>query len=139
MQTITDLKELLKNMKPELKEGEYYIATVDESQLMILAGYIGYIVCVYREDEGLTIVFPEELKEVVEGMTNEKIAGPFAMITLNVYSDLMAVGFLAKITDSLAKKKISVNAFSAYHHDHLFVPYERRKDAIKVLERLQKI
>ncbi|MBD3210430.1 ACT domain-containing protein [Candidatus Micrarchaeota archaeon] len=48
----------------------------------------------------------------------------------------MAVGFLAKITQALAEKKISVNAFSAYHHDHLFVPYGRKEDTMETLRRI---
>jgi len=43
------------------------------------------------------------------------------------------VGFLAAITTMLAAKDISVNAVSAYFHDHIFVPYERREDAMECL------
>ncbi len=51
-------------------------------------------------------------------------------------SDLRAVGFLAKIAAALAADGISVNAYSAYHHDHLLVPFERKDDAMKALLRL---
>jgi len=137
METVSDLNKLLKEMSPDLRGGKYYIASVDESKLMTIAGYMQYIVCVYREEEGLTIVFAEPLKEIVEDLTEKEIAGPFGLIMLKVYSDLMAVGFLAKITEVLAKEKISVNAFSAYHHDHLLVPYDRKDDAVKALKELQ--
>jgi hypothetical protein len=43
---------------------------------------------------------------------------------------------LAKITTALAKEGISVNAFSAYYHDHLFVPYDRKEDAMAALAEL---
>lgn len=139
MKTISNLRELLRNMKPTLAKEKYYMASIDESELMTLAGYLDYITDIFREKEGLSIIFSEEIKEEMEGLTEKKIAGPFAFITLGVYSDLMAVGFLAKITEALAKEKISMNAFSAYHHDHLLVPYERKEDAIKALGKLQKI
>jgi hypothetical protein len=139
MKTITDLSELLENMLPELKEEKYFIATVDESQMMNLSMYLEYIVCIYREEEGLSVVFQEDIQEEIDAMSEEKVVGPFALISLNVYSDLMAVGFLAKITQALAKEKIGGNTFSAYHHDHLFVPYERKDDAMKVLKKLQNI
>ena len=138
MKTISNLKELLKNMKPTLAKGKFYMASVDESELMALAGYVDYITDIFREKEGISIVFSEEIKEEMKGLTEKKIIGPFALITMNVYSDLMAVGFLAKITEALAKEKISMNAFSAYHHDHLLVPYDRKDDALKALEKLQK-
>jgi len=125
-------------MKPTLAKGKFYMASVDESELMALAGYVDYITDIFREKEGLSIVFSEEIKEEMGELTEKKIIGPFALITMNVYSDLMAVGFLAKITEALAKEKISMNAFSAYHHDHLLVPYDRKDDAMKALEKLQK-
>nr|WP_255536405.1 ACT domain-containing protein [Pacificimonas pallii] len=55
------------------------------------------------------------------------------MITLNVHSSLAAVGFLARITTALAKAGIGVNPVSGFHHDHLFVPDGRERDAMAVL------
>ena len=137
MEKISKLEELLKNMTPELAGGKYYFASVDEMQLMALSSYLDCIICVYREKEGLTIVFSEEITEEMKEFTEKEIIGPFALIALNIYSDLMAVGLLAKITDTLAKERISVNAFSAYHHDHVFVPYERKDEAMRELKKLQ--
>ncbi|MBU0590574.1 ACT domain-containing protein, partial [Candidatus Micrarchaeota archaeon] len=57
---------------------------------------------------------------------------------LTVNSDLFAVGFLAKITTALAAKGISMNAYSAYHHDHLLVPFERKEEAMEILDKLSK-
>jgi uncharacterized protein len=137
MKTVRGLDGLLKNMQPKMAKTKYFMASVDQGQLMALANYLDHIICIYREKEGLTVVFGEEIHDEMANMT-EKMAGPFALITLEVYSDLMAVGFLAKIASGLAKEKISVNAFSAYHHDHLLVPWERKEDALKALERLRK-
>lgn len=55
------------------------------------------------------------------------------MITLNVHSALDAIGFLAAVASLLATAEISVNAVSAYYHDHLFVPLERADDAMRLL------
>jgi hypothetical protein len=60
------------------------------------------------------------------------------LITLNVHSDLSAIGFLARITGALAESGISVNAVSAYYHDHLFVPINAAKRAIIILNGLSK-
>ena len=133
---VSDLGELLKKMKPKLFEGTYYFASVDSSNLMELANYLDDITGIFRENEGLTIVFSGKIKDDILQITEKDIIGPFALITLSVESDLMAIGFLAKITEALAKEKISVNAFSAYHHDHIFVPFERKDDAMKALMRL---
>jgi len=131
-----DLKKLLSSINPKPAEGSYYFASVDESQLMLLASYLEYIVAFYREEEGLTVVFLEDIRNEIEELT-EKISGPFALITLGAESSLLAVGPLARITKALAEQKISVNAFSAYHHDHIFVPLGRKGDALKVLNQLK--
>ena len=133
METVSELDKLLANMKPRLREGEYYLSSIDESQMLLVAGYLDEIVDIFREAEGLSIVFSAKILEEMEQMSKSPPAGPFAWISLDVYSDLMAVGFLAKITEVLAREKISVNAFSAFHHDHLFVPYGKRMDAMNLL------
>jgi uncharacterized protein len=48
------------------------------------------------------------------------------------------VGFLAAITARLATAGISVNAVSAFHHDHLFVPADRADDAMVLLQEMSK-
>ena len=44
-----------------------------------------------------------------------------------------AVGFLAVISAKLAAAGISCNVFSAVHHDHLFVPHGRGREAVELL------
>ena len=132
----SDLERLLDRMEPALMEGKFYFATVDESQLLTLSGYLDGILSVFREKEGLGIVFSESLKDVMARLTGKEIIGPFALISLTVHSNLYAIGLLAKVTDVLAKEGISVNAISAYYHDHLFVPYERKEDAMAALAKL---
>jgi GNAT superfamily N-acetyltransferase len=60
-------------------------------------------------------------------------------ITLEVDSDLAAVGFLAVITARLAAASISVNVVSAFRHDHLFVPLVAADDAMAALTTLQEL
>ena len=58
------------------------------------------------------------------------------MITLEVQSDLTAVGFVAAVARALADAGIPANAVAAYNHDHLFVPAERADAALRTLERM---
>jgi hypothetical protein len=122
--------------KPHLAEGKYYFATVDESQLMNLANYLGGIVAIFREDEELTAVVSEDIKDDIAGLSDKGLKGPFALIRLGAQTDLYAVDILAKIIQALSKEKIAVNAFSAYYHDHLFVPYEKKEEALRILGKL---
>ncbi|MFH1326840.1 MAG: ACT domain-containing protein [archaeon] len=125
--TIKDLNELIKNMNPELVEKGFVFCTINKSIDMKIAPKM-----VFREKEGATLILKQDQAEGY----NLKYNGIWDMITLNVNSDLEAVGFLAKITKALAKEGISVNAVSAYYHDHLFVPSDKSKKALEILKHL---
>jgi hypothetical protein len=132
----SDLGKLLHRMEPKLKEGKFYFATIDEAHLAQLSAFLGSVIDVFKEEEGLSIVFSEDARESISGLSSKDLIGPFALISLTVHSDLYAIGLLAKITAALASEGISVNAFSAYHHDHIFVPYERKDDAMNALAQI---
>ena len=136
---IMELDKLLKGMEPKAYEERFLFASVGGANLLGLANYLDSIECIYKEEEGLTVLFTEDIKDEVSELSLVKVEGPFTKITLTVNSDLMAVGFLAKITEALAKEGISVNAFSAYHHDHLFVPYGSKDKTMEVLKGLTKV
>ncbi len=133
-----DLRALLKSLSPSLAEGKCFIGTFPEAQMMGLANYLNHIICIFREKEGITAVFEEAASEPLSIYSEKKFVGPFALITLQADSPLLSVGLLARVTETLAKEKIPVNAFSAYHHDHLLVPYEKREAALSALKKLQK-
>jgi uncharacterized protein len=137
-ETVADLGSLVAGMSPVHIPGKYYAASVDEPQLMALANYLDYVLAIFREAEGLSVVVSEDIRAETAELSDKVLIGPFALITLNVNSDLMAVGFLAKIATALAAEGISVNAYSAYHHDHLLVPFEKKDSAMRALEKLSK-
>lgn len=124
-----NLDVLLRNMEPVLREGEYVFCTVDAEQVESLTVPSA---CRFDEDEGVTlVVLKQDASEAgLEGVY------PSRMITLNVYSSLEAVGFLAKVSGILAAEGISVNAFSAFYHDHIFVPADRAEEAMALLHGL---
>lgn len=78
---------------------------------------------VIREDEVTTVVLTQE-------------AGNFARITLTVHSALDGVGLTAAVAGGLAAAGIACNVIAGFHHDHLFVPWERRDEALAILQRL---
>ena len=117
-----NLDTLIRTMQPQLADGKWVFRT-SESGFDVTA--LQTAIFMFREPEGVTIISPA---------TQADVALPtWAMITLSIHSDLEAVGFLAAITTSLAAMDIPVNAVSAYYHDHIFVPYERRDDALECL------
>jgi uncharacterized protein len=76
-----------------------------------------------REDEGTTAIMPGE-------------GGDFARITLQVHSALEGVGLTAAVSGALAAAGIACNVVAGFHHDHLFVPWDRRTEALAVLREL---
>ncbi|MFH1916325.1 MAG: ACT domain-containing protein [Nanoarchaeota archaeon] len=129
MAGIKYLDKLIRGMTPELVKGEFVFCTVSESQMRSLQ--INPLL-VFREKEGTTVILEKEIADE----NALEYAGVWSLITLTVHSDLAAIGFLAKITAALAEAKISVNAVSAYYHDHLFVPVEKAVQAMEVLKKL---
>ena len=113
-----DLARLLRTLKPRLYPQRYAFAETADASL-----HDGLFALI-REDEGLTAIAPDP-------------QGDWARISLEVHSSLDAVGLTAEISSRLAEKGISANIVAALHHDHLFVPWDRREEALAVLHGLE--
>lgn len=122
----TDLDRLLSGLDPELHEGVYVFATLPEDVPGLNP------VMTFTETEGLTAILRAEEAD----RAGVPSVSPSAWITLRVHSSLEAVGMMAAIAAALTEAGISCNAVSAYHHDHLFVPWPRARDAVAVLRTL---
>lgn len=125
----TDLSQLLRSMQPELQAGEFVFCTCPSASVAELSVRP---VCLFHEAEGTTLILPRD-QAVRAGLT---FTYPCRMITLTIHSSLEAVGFLAAISQALAALGISVNAVSAYYHDHLFVPVDQAEAAMNCLKQL---
>ena len=114
-------------MKPEMHDGVFVFCSIpaDKEVPATLRP-----VHLFREREGTTLVMRREEAEST-GLPNQFAS---RLITLTVHSSLEAVGFLAAITGRLAQAGISVNAVSAYYHDHLFVPEHRADEVLQLLQ-----
>jgi hypothetical protein len=126
----SNLKTLLREMKPQLVPGEFVFCSIQEDELES----VNLPLFVFQEPEGITIVVTKEVANQ-HGLSYESTWG---MVSLTVHSNLEAVGFLAAVTNHLAKAGVSVNVVSAYHHDHLFVPHNRTNEVLILLNDLSK-
>lgn len=114
-------------MAPELDPREWVFCSLPEG-----ADTSGALFT-FHENEGLTAVIEHGIahgRDFDHTFVSKRI-------TLTVNSPLEAVGFLASVTWRLAEHGIACNAVSAYHHDHLFVPFEQADDAMHVLTELR--
>jgi len=122
----TNLTVLLKSMNAVLHDEKYVFCSVDRHDHSYLKLDP---ICIFHEDEGLTLIVQRDRADAAE----ISYSSVFRMVTLSIHSSLDAVGFLATITNKLAKHGISVNPISAYYHDHLFVLAARASEVIRLL------
>lgn len=120
----TDLAVLLRGMKPILHAAPYGFA-VCKGVLQCAA------FATVAEEEGLTVV-----ADLAALRAAGLVSDPWARISLTVHSDLAAVGLTAAFAGALAGEGISCNVIAGVHHDHLFVQWYRRDDAMRVLKAL---
>ncbi|QKZ05067.1 ACT domain-containing protein [Pseudomonas eucalypticola] len=124
----TQLSLLLRNMAPQLHDGEYVFCTLPPGTPVDLDEVIGS----FREAEGLTVVLARDTAEAL-GWRYAYVA---AWITLEVHSALEAVGLTAAFASALGAAGISCNVIAGYYHDHLFVAHEDAARAMAALRQL---
>ncbi|MEM7781384.1 MAG: ACT domain-containing protein [Pseudomonadota bacterium] len=123
--SVRDLRAMIASMAPVLSERAWsFQAIVDDAFIPPTA------FAVVREEEGMTCILPAQ----AAGSDTPQ----FAKITLSVHSDLEAVGLTSAVSTALATSGIACNVIAGLHHDHLFVPWDLRDDALSLLERLSK-
>jgi len=125
----TDLATLLASLDPVLDAREFGYATVPLGT-PLPEGFQPW--GLFHEDEGLTLIAPAS-ELAAAGI--EALAG-LARLTMMVQSSLEAVGMTAAMATALTRAGISANVVAAYHHDHVFVPWNRRGEAVAVLAAL---
>lgn len=126
MTGLGNLTELLRSMEPSLHEVPYGFGLIHGAQ------WVSGAFAVMEEDEGVTVVATEAVL-VAAGIAHQ--AG-WARISLKVHSDLQAVGLTAAISAALTEQGISANVVAGYHHDHFFVQWARRHDAMTAMQTL---
>lgn len=123
----TDLQQLLSGMSPRLQDGRYVFLSFpgagygDHNDLEPIASF--------KEEEGLTLVVPEELAEKYQ----HSFDGVFRCITLQVHSSLEAVGLTAAFSKQLTASGISANVIAGFYHDHIFVSDHDSANAVESL------
>lgn len=126
---IQSLNAPLHGLQPKLHDGVYVFASIpadfDHSSLNPIG--------TFREAEGLTVI----MEESIALQAQLKILFRAAWISLEVHSELAAVGLTAAVCTALAKEGIACNMVAGAFHDHLFVPVAYAETAMGVLERLQ--
>jgi len=127
---LSDIDELLRSMQPSRNAGVYVFASVPADTDTGLLEPVAMI----RERQGLTVVVEEERAR----QARLRVLFRATWITLDVHSDLAAVGLTAAFSKALGDAGISCNVIAGAFHDHLFVPVESGGAAMAVLIALQR-
>lgn len=128
-----DLSTLLKTLSVKRRDGLWRFETIPSDQAswaeLVNLREARNIAMLFQEEEGLA---------VITAATDDTPAeNRWVWLELSVYSDLQAVGFLAKVAEVLTAVNVPCNAVAAYHHDHIFVPEARADAAIAAIEALR--
>ena len=109
-----NLERLLTQLDPRISP-ERYSFELTESPVLATDTF-----ALIRESEGVTAI-------------RSNPAGHWAHIAIGVLSDLESVGLTAALSKRLADAGISANVVAALHHDHIFVPWDQREEALTLL------
>jgi hypothetical protein len=127
---VKELNELLTTMSPALDERAFVYVVTSESDRT--QGQDAF--AIIREKEGTTFILERNRADYAD----LPYAFVAARITLRVHSDLEAVGLTAAVSRVLAEAGISCNVVAGYFHDHLFVPFRQREQAMACLQDLSR-
>ncbi len=130
MSGITNLNEIIAHMDPVLKDGEYIFCTCPSLTAEEIAALRP--ICLFEEEEGTSIIVHRNIADC----NNISYNGIYSLITLRVNSSLESVGLTAAVSGVLADLDISANVVAAFYHDHIFVPADRAREALKAIQSL---
>ncbi len=120
---VKDRAAMIAGMAPVLSETVWHFCT---GQGINPRGALA----VFEEAEGTSFIFAEAAAAEHGFELNQ----PMAQITLSVHSALDGVGLTAAVAGALADAGIPCNMVAAFHHDHAFVPWGMRDQAMAVLK-----
>ncbi len=129
MSGLTNLQETLNSLVVSCDELQYGFSTVVDSEGLSLDG----VLATFVEEEGLTII--AQVERLVD--LELEFEGPFAKLTIEVHTSLELVGLTAALATALTNAGVSANVVAAFYHDHIFVRWDQKAEAIAALEALK--
>lgn len=125
---VVDLRDLLRGLDPIQRPGVWVYAELPKD-----APCPAGTVFTVMENEGRTVVLLED------DARNAGLQPLFraAWITLCVHSALEAFGLVVQVSSRLADVGMPCNIIAGARHDHILVPYDEVREALKALRDLQ--
>ena len=126
----TNLSSLLREMSVSVRPETYVVVPLPPDAVApALGNGVGAVI---EETEGATVIATRTRA------TTEQWPYDFAAswLTLEVHSSLEAVGLTAAFSGELGRVGIPCNVIAGFYHDHILVPVDQTKAAIKAIEGL---
>lgn len=127
MGAVRDAHEMISGMAPALDSETWHFCTTSEA-----GPFESVALARFEEKEGTSLVL-SDADAKTHGFSTDL---PMARITLQVHSALDGVGLTAAVASALAEAGIPCNMVAAFHHDHAFVPWAQRQEALHLLQDL---
>ena len=136
----TDVEELLRKTRVEVAPATYFMIGLRHEEWTRLLqnpelsprGSAPFMLL--RDDHEVTLLLDEsDWRTMRHAARDARVEGGFRFLTLDIELDWNTVGYLARITELLARAGISCGALSAFSRDHLLIKQDDLGAALRVL------
>lgn len=134
--------EALKNAELYSDGFDYRFVKMPPNAITAAAGIVAqagnpFIALIVDKDEVTLMIENEEYHQFKKRMLDHTVSEThYRLITFDVELDSSLVGFMARISTTLANADISLMPYAAFKRDHIFVAADHYERAISILENL---
>lgn len=140
MKVNESVRNLLAKMKIVIHPDAFTLVSIDKGEETearhLLRDLKAFSSVTFDVAEVSLVVRADEWSELRGDFRIFKEEGPYRLITFDIVLDLSVVGFMAVVSERLAKAGISIYALSTFLRDHILVKerdIERAEDALRRL------
>jgi hypothetical protein len=123
---MSDLNEFIKNSPCVVKQGKYAYLQGSEQQIKN-----HFLIC--KDADETTIITKEKN---ISGTPHEKDVKWFKLIEFKTSVPFKGVGFIAKISETIASAGLNILVVSTFSKDYILVHEEELDTALKALEKI---
>ena len=138
---VTSLEEALRSAQPTSDETLYCIIHLPPSAITAAAGIVAQIgepfLALTVDEQEVTLVAHADAWDLIAlRLPDAEVSPDWRLITFDATLDHSMVGFMARISTTLAEAGVSIYALSAYRRDHLLVKAAQFDAAFAALTKL---
>jgi uncharacterized protein len=136
----TDVAELLGRTRVRVAPQTYFLIGLrheDWTRLLQnpeLSPRVDATFMLMRDEHEVTLMLDEtDWRTIRYAARDARVEGGFRLVTLDLELDWNTVGYLARVTEILARAGISCGALSAFSRDHLLIKQDDLGTALRAL------